>query len=292
MLIHIGETAALLLIAYSMGWVVGYVARRGSAATRQKPAAVIPADRLAAAKGEVPAADALVTAPIVAPLKPAPLPKVSPLPEQAVTILGELGKLAVPDQPPVATIAMDTTTPTEPEQVASAAPAASSEAAVAIAAETSPLPDIATNVIDAAAKSEAAAEPPSAIAEAPVPAAPEVSAVPAMPANRAGEAWAGEIRGHASARHDQLLQGQAEAEVPPPQPVEEPAAQIQPRLQPDEDAAMRAIEGGWSRRDAHALPDEPELIGVVAAVTAAQSAVEKALAKLEDETSVDATTKS
>lgn len=53
---------------------------------------------------------------------------------------------------------------------------------------------------------------------------------------------------------------------PPPAPV-------------DEDAAMRAIEGGWSRTRTTALPDTPELSDVGAAVAAAQSAVEQVLAQ-------------
>ena len=41
---------------------------------------------------------------------------------------------------------------------------------------------------------------------------------------------------------------------------------------------MRAIEGGWSRRAARALPDAPEMTDVSAAVSAAQVAVEQVLA--------------
>ena len=47
----------------------------------------------------------------------------------------------------------------------------------------------------------------------------------------------------------------------------------------DEDAAMRAIEGGWSRVRARALPDVPEFTDLGAAVAAAQSAVEQVLAQ-------------
>jgi NADH-quinone oxidoreductase subunit E len=57
----------------------------------------------------------------------------------------------------------------------------------------------------------------------------------------------------------------------PPSPVEEPAH--------DEDAAMRAIEGGWSRVKARALHGEPELSDAGAAVAAAQTAVEQVLAQ-------------
>ena len=42
---------------------------------------------------------------------------------------------------------------------------------------------------------------------------------------------------------------------------------------------MRAIEGGWSRRDVRALGDAPEMTDVTAAVSAAQVAVEQVLAR-------------
>jgi len=72
--------------------------------------------------------------------------------------------------------------------------------------------------------------------------------------------------------------------VAPPQPELEPelAASYPPAPEPvefDEDAAMRAIEGGWSRRQTRALSDAPELADVGAAVSAAQVAVEKILAR-------------
>jgi predicted flap endonuclease-1-like 5' DNA nuclease len=47
----------------------------------------------------------------------------------------------------------------------------------------------------------------------------------------------------------------------------------------DEDAAMRAIEGGWSRVKARAMPEAPELSDLGAAVAAATTAVEQVLAK-------------
>jgi NADH-quinone oxidoreductase subunit E len=46
----------------------------------------------------------------------------------------------------------------------------------------------------------------------------------------------------------------------------------------DEDAAMRAIEGGWSRRQTRAMSDAYQLTDVTAAVSAAQIAVEQVLA--------------
>lgn len=75
----------------------------------------------------------------------------------------------------------------------------------------------------------------------------------------------------------------AKAVSPQPAPdlvIETPTAAPVPTSPPrvfDEDAAMRAIEGGWSRRASPALPDAPELIDVSAAVAKAQSAVQQVL---------------
>jgi len=62
-----------------------------------------------------------------------------------------------------------------------------------------------------------------------------------------------------------------------PPPVPSSAPPRRPVL--DEDAAMRAIEGGWSRRDVPALADTLEFTDVTAAVSAAQVAVEQVLAR-------------
>lgn len=70
----------------------------------------------------------------------------------------------------------------------------------------------------------------------------------------------------------------------PPSPP--PAA----RVEYDEDAAMRAIEGGWSRRASRALPDMPELSDVSAAVAAAQVAVEQVLVQSGVDPTVDGRT--
>lgn len=176
-LIHIGEVALLLAVAYTLGWALGYAARRLTARRPAQPAAAIPAERLAAAIGQP--ADPLVKSPLIL-----PLPVAAPEPAAA---------------------------PPEPEG------------------------------------------PPAA--------APELFT--ALPATRPGEAWSGEIRGRAANRFRPL---------PPP----------------DEDAAMRAVEGNWSRTHARALPDAPELTDLGVAVAAAQSAVAEAIARLETEPAADA----
>jgi predicted flap endonuclease-1-like 5' DNA nuclease len=72
----------------------------------------------------------------------------------------------------------------------------------------------------------------------------------------------------------------------PPAPAAAPAT---PQPVFDEDAAMRAIEGGWSRRATRALPNKPELTDVSAAVSAAQVAVEQVLVQTNgDVASADA----
>jgi len=63
------------------------------------------------------------------------------------------------------------------------------------------------------------------------------------------------------------------------EPTAEPVAPPEPPREYSEQDAMRAIEGGWSRRDARALPDAPELTDVTSAVSAAQMAVEQVLAR-------------
>jgi hypothetical protein len=259
-IIHIAETAALLALAYSIGWAVGYVARRLAARSRPAVAAVIPAERLAAAKGEH--ADALVKAPVVVEVNTAPPPVAPVLPAETLLAIGELGKVAVPDPVPAAVLA------------ASSVDLLSGVDAPVATAAIEALKAIAT---------DRPLQPP----EEP----PALPAATATPASRPGEAWSGEIHGHAAARHDAVLLAAAEPEPEPVAPPELPPPAVPDPVDTDEDAAMRAIEGGWSRRAARALPDRPELIGVTEAVAAAQTAVEQVIAKLEDDPASDATPK-
>jgi NADH-quinone oxidoreductase subunit E len=140
-----------------------------------------------------------------------------------------------------------------------------------------------------------------------------VIAYSAAPAMKPGEAWTGEIKGRAPQRFDLTAERTVaapaiESIAPEPiaadepvaaivEPINEPIAAapiIAPEPEPspvvappspppaaeyDEDAAMRAIEGGWSRTRARAMPGAPELADVGAAVAAAQTAVEQVLAQ-------------
>jgi NADH-quinone oxidoreductase subunit E len=108
-----------------------------------------------------------------------------------------------------------------------------------------------------------------------------------------GEAWSGEVRGRAaaaiaSATPEPVAEPAPPLDVPltldlgpvgPDSTYGEPVVPEAPQAPVDEDAAMRAIEGGWSRMQARALTGAPELSDVGAAVAAAQSAVEQVLAK-------------
>ncbi|MEO6015547.1 MAG: hypothetical protein ABIQ30_18415 [Devosia sp.] len=310
--IHIAEIAALLSLAYMAGWAIGYLAHRLTVRPAKRVENVIPADRLAAVKGE---AEALVKAPVIAPLPVQPMPPapalevaVAPQPEQAPAmaapvlsdpippVLVEPGPVFAPAAVPVPdAIAL---TPLEQPLVPMA------EIAVAPTPVVEPVVEIALPV-----------PPPVATLPQPEP----VPAVPftAMPSTIPGQAWTGEIRGRAATKvtagkTDPLPEAAleillepaapamdlpvvAERALPPAVAVEpapaaaEPTTQVPPpitaavvpppRATHDEDAAMRAIEGGWSRVRARAMPGAPELSDVGAAVAAAQTAVEQVLAQ-------------
>ena len=400
-LIHIAEVAALLLVAYVLGWAIGYVARL-IALRRPAKAPVIPAERLAVAKGEAADPNALVKAPVLEPVNMAPrgaMPVVAVAAEAAVTV--EAGPLPItPPEPAksglesLASLAITSPLPAPlPVEPPTPTPADAAVTKMATAAVASPEPKVASVALEPPAVVEepvlivtpgleaalvavpvaVAPVPPAPEPElaatapvvAPVPEPPPAPVIPPMPASRPGVPWSGEIKGHAAAPHvseapvadapaasvaatpepvpvldapaiivrepmvptvadvepaaqiepavesagatpeSDLLSAVTvalEALTPPPAP-EEPAAQpdsletlppppevVEAATEPsplppsakaeyDEDAAMRAIEGGWSRRAARAMPDQPELIDVSAAVAAAQSAVQQVLAK-------------
>ncbi len=297
--IHIAEVATLLTVAYALGWLIGYVARRlVSRPTAVLPA--IPAERLAAVTGAA-IPDALVKAPIIVPVAgdvqgaaPAPAetaPAVASAEPVAPAFDAQAAAAAPePSTPPLSSIVIPSVAappplfPTLPEPAPAAAP---EPVVVAVAPEpppilTEPRPD---------------AEQAPAISEAPAPQPAPVFM--AMPAARPGEAWSGEVRGRAAQAFRREVEAvapepaaEAIAEPAPleitvaPPPVEEssivlaapPEAPAPPR-EYDEDEAMRAIEGGWSRVKARAMPDAPELHDVGAAVAAAQTAVEQVLAQ-------------
>lgn len=124
--------------------------------------------------------------------------------------------------------------------------------------------ELAEEVTAAHPEAKSAAEPEAAISPTPPVAA---AAAPAAepPAPQAAEPTA------PAAAAGLSTPPPVEVALPPPPPPRRPAL--------DEDAAMRAIEGGWSRRDVRALGDAPELTDVTAAVSAAQVAVEQVLAR-------------
>jgi predicted flap endonuclease-1-like 5' DNA nuclease len=125
---------------------------------------------------------------------------------------------------------------------------------------------------------------------APLPAVEPIAVITARPALNPGEAWTGEIKGRPARKFDIPAEASAASntgDVPEQPDAAEPVMTAQASPAPaappppvyDEDAAMRAIEGGWSRTRARAMPGAPELADVGAAVAAAQSAVEQVLAQ-------------
>ncbi len=297
-LIHIAEIAALLTAAYILGWAIGYAARRLTAA---KPAvAAIPASRLAAATGEAP--DALVKAPIIVPVANDPPP---PVPQPAAPVLVEPAPVVAPSPAPVAEPVIEVVPeikpvviaavaelppllpePTEPAPSPGPEPLPESEPAAPFTAAPALRPGIAwAGEIKGreAARFELpiVAEPePVAVARVePPPVEPPPVEVPAPTPEPEPVAVEEPIR--APELEPAAVEPTPEpiAPEPPPSEPEPAAAPPPPPIVHDEDAAMRAIEGGWSRVRARAMPGSPELADVGAAVAAAQTAVEQVLAR-------------
>jgi predicted flap endonuclease-1-like 5' DNA nuclease len=268
--IHIAEVAAILAVAYVLGWVIGYVAHRLVA---RKPAVTtsVPAERVATVTAPV-AEDVLVKAPVIEPVPNTP-PPAAPAP------------VAEPEPPVVVAADSEAPKPQAPIEVESTL------APVAI-----PVVSMPPMQVEPLPRSKPPADP-----EPPPPPEPEVI-LTATPALKPGEAWSGEVRGRTSAQQPladaPVADATPEAIEPPPtelpltidlgelgpdstygEPVMPTPAPAPPPVAAkplDEDAAMRAIEGGWSRVKTRAMSDASD---VGAAVAAAQSAVEQVLAK-------------
>ena len=302
--IHIAEVAAILAVAYALGWVIGYGAHRLLARSPAVPG--VPAERIVAVTSPAPA-DALVKAPVIDPVPTSPPP--APAQES-------------PAAPPASAVEPEPSPATEPEIAAPAELAAAPAAAPTETEMTAPaLAPIAIPAVEAPPPMlvEPVTAPPPPVD--PEPPAPEPAVVlTAAPALKPGEAWSGEIRGRAAAAEASVAPIHPSTELPPVSP-EPPPAELPlsidlgplgpdsiygepllpateppsvPQAEPkpivpvpevaapeplDEDAAMRAIEGGWSRVNARAPFGSPELSDVGAAVAAAQSAVDQVLAQ-------------
>jgi predicted flap endonuclease-1-like 5' DNA nuclease len=264
--IHIAEVAAILAVAYVLGWVIGYVAHRVLARTSAR--AALPTDRASAVVAPA-AEEVLVKAPVIEPVPNTP-PPAAPAP-------------VTDPQPPAVVAEPEVAGPQTPVEVESTLAPVAIPAVSMPPMQVEPLPR---------SKPPADPEPP--------PPEPEVI-LTAAPAVKPGEAWSGEVRGRTSAS---LPIAEAPTAAPAPEAVEAPPAEFpltidlgelgpdstygEPVMPPpppppppaakplDEDAAMRAIEGGWSRVKTRAMSDASD---VGAAVAAAQSAVEQVLAK-------------
>jgi predicted flap endonuclease-1-like 5' DNA nuclease len=348
--LHIAEVAAILAVAYAVGWALGYFAHQLSGARTVAVAAGVPAERIAAVTGaatpELAAAPQPAPDPVPAPEAPAPQPAVIELAPPAVE-RAPAGAAPEP-APAVATAPVPQSPPEVPAAPVVAEPAAAS-APEPVATTTAP-PPVAVAPFTPTPPRTRPPLPPIEVpplridplpplrkvvpVAKPAPTTPEPEpeiVLTAAPALRPGEAWRGAIRGRAATEpkpeaqpappevfnepspevpftlelsetiafvaeseaaaeaHVEAHSIESEAAValdlvePDPAPVAPPpaAAPPPPVVEPvhDEDAAMRAIEGGWSRVKARALQGEPEISDAGAAVAAAQTAVEQVLAQ-------------
>ncbi|HZY67728.1 MAG TPA: hypothetical protein VFE52_04030, partial [Devosia sp.] len=285
--IHIAEVAAILTVAYLLGSSLGFMARWAAEQRRSARAAM--SETPAEQQPEAVLADPLVKAPVID-----PVPQTAP-PAFVVT---EASEPATPPEP----IPHPTPVPAAPVEL----PALRDAGPQPITAASTPFEaGPAEQPIETAAARLVNQPPPApALVEEVAKTAPV-----AAPATVPGQAWSGLLRGQESTplrRQEpptaiEPVPAERPAEVPltidlgpvgpdalygepvlPPQPEPEvplpaeamtfgPEPQPAPMEEIDEAAAMRAIEGGWSRVQARALPDEPELSDVGAAVAAAQS---------------------
>lgn len=319
--IHIAEVAAILAVAYVLGWGLGYLAHLLLARMPVAAAAAVPVE--AGASAVVAAqADAAAFSPVVEPMpinpppvvrEPEPAPQIEPQPQAtgpapaplaSVETMSSVEPVVIPpvDAAPAATAIEPEPSVSTPAEavVAGLAPLAIPVIAAPPPLRLDPLPR---------------RRPPPQPAPPPPPPEPEVI-LTATPAVKPGEAWSGTVRGRAAGPLKRVEDAEPVAaedaspakfdarpvDVPlvidlgpvgpdsthgepvlpaelPPRP-EATAVEPAPRALPvDEDAAMRAIEGGWSRSRTRSMTDSPELSDVGVAVAAAQSAVEQVLAR-------------
>lgn len=342
-LIHIAEVAAILAVAYVLGWAVGYLARHVAAsrprrleASSEIAAAVAAAtDPNALAQG--PEIDSVATGP--RPVLPSQMPPHAETAPASAQVVADLPATAPEPTAPVAVAGEARPAAVEPPRPAVLQPSAAEPPRPPAPTMRPVLPPMdlppmdlgpfVTSPVPAPVRTEPAArvrksEPLPELAPLPE---PEPSGpFTATPALRPGEAWSGAIRGRAAVtppvpEPEPVREPEPAAEVFSQPPIEVPVTleltetiafvaepeavtaepevivvepvepestkSVAPPSAPppaptplyDEDAAMRAIEGGWSRVKTRARPDTPDISDVGAAVAAAQTAVEQVLAQ-------------
>lgn len=195
MIFHIGEAAALMFLAYMLGWAVGYLARRFTA--RRTSATTAAVSMTEASPQDVPAA---------APALRAEKSAVDMAPREAI-------------RPPVVAAypnAADSSPATTPDTV----PAAAIGSPLSAAEPDAPWRALQTwaplyrPTIPAASQPALPPEDPEDVVMLKRPASAHAAASPATstsagPAQRPGVAWFGDINGHPAPPHDTLLGRQA-----------------------------------------------------------------------------------
>lgn len=221
---HFAEVAAILLVAYGLGWVLGYVAHRMFANMSAPAVAGVPAERIAAVTGAAVAdPDALVKAPVIEPVASGS-PPAAPESQFAFEPTEPAVELPLPVDPIILP-------PPAPEPVAAEpAPAESVLAEVALAPVVGAEPDLTSLAplaipvipppppmrVDPLQKRP----PPRDPEPEPLPPEPEPEVIlTATPSMRPGVAWGGTVRGREA---EPLVQ--PVKETPPPEPVDDPFA--------------------------------------------------------------------
>jgi predicted flap endonuclease-1-like 5' DNA nuclease len=299
-LIHIAEVAAVLAVAYVLGWAIGYGAHRLFALMPARAAAV-PAEPIAAVLA-APDPDALVKAPVIDPVPNSPpraavaaaepaAPPSAPVPEAIATaqsaveaepeaVAPGLARIAIPVTPPPPPLIIEPLPPRRKPRVDPDPPPPAPEPEVILTAAPAIAPGVAWS---GEVRGRAALPVTPAAVEPEIPVAETVGeASEAPPAEIPMSIDLGPV-GPDSTYGEPVVPEPTSAPSPDPEPVAivetAPEPAVPPVRPPAEDDAMRAIEGGWSRVRARALPGAPELSDVGAAVAAAQSAVEQVLAQ-------------
>ena len=121
--IHIAEVAAILAVAYVLGWVIGYFAHRLLA---RKPDVVadVAAERIAAVTAHVAAEDALVKAPVIEPVAATPAPEPpppepEPAPIAPTVVAAEPEPVAAEPEVPATPMSAETTAILPPVEIPS-----------------------------------------------------------------------------------------------------------------------------------------------------------------------------
>ena len=264
MILHIAEVAGLIFLAFVLGSALGFGARRLLA--RPAKPALVPAARLAAARGEAMAAAAAPTvAPVSVPvMKPvvaaAPVAPVRAVPTPPVTITSASPVVA---QGPIPSAGLAVAQPRPMVPPVPVPPVAAPVAAVVPSVSTAPAATTAPSAADDDIMTPARPAGPTTRADESDDFAvlrlrsSNAAPVPAQPATKAGIAWSGDLNGH-GARRPVRVAASAPMPMPPAPSVAAPQAdpEANPANAPSAEAA-RTVDADLPAAEAGAVAPEP-----------------------------------